>query len=40
MVTVNRQYHAPFPYAGETCLNDAATAYLVTGRLPASDVAC
>jgi pimeloyl-ACP methyl ester carboxylesterase len=40
LVTVDREYHAPFPYAGETCLNDAATAYLVTGDLPATDRAC
>jgi hypothetical protein len=40
MVTVDRQYHAPFPYAGETCLNNAATDYLVTGRLPGADLAC
>lgn len=40
MVMVDSQYHVPFPYAGSTCVNDAATAYLVTGRLPAADRAC
>lgn len=40
LVTVDRQYHAPFPYAGNACLNGAVTSYLVTGQLPTADVVC
>lgn len=40
LVTIDAQYHAPFPYAGNACLNAAVTSYLATGVLPADDLTC
>ncbi|WP_344085450.1 alpha/beta fold hydrolase [Luedemannella helvata] len=40
LVTIDARYHAPFPYAGNVCLNGAVTDYLATGVLPAQDVGC
>ncbi|EEP70449.1 secreted hydrolase [Micromonospora sp. ATCC 39149] len=40
LVTIDAQTHAPFPHFGNACLNGAVVDYLVTGVLPASDIAC
>ncbi|GGK89951.1 alpha/beta hydrolase [Sphaerisporangium melleum] len=40
LVTIDAQTHAPFPYFGDACLNDAVNGFLATGRLPAADLAC
>ncbi|WP_117208833.1 alpha/beta fold hydrolase [Allorhizocola rhizosphaerae] len=40
LVTIDAQTHAPFPHFGNACLNGAVVDYLVTGELPATDIAC
>ncbi|MFD0053171.1 alpha/beta hydrolase [Streptomyces sp. NPDC127168] len=40
MVTADQGGHGVYPYGRNTCANDAATAFLTTGELPARDVAC
>ncbi|GAA1636923.1 alpha/beta fold hydrolase [Catellatospora bangladeshensis] len=40
LITIDAQTHAPFPHFGNACLNAAVVDYLVTGQLPADDVAC
>ncbi|MCW8102534.1 alpha/beta hydrolase [Streptomyces tauricus] len=40
MVTVDQGGHGVYPYGGNTCANDAATAFLTTGERPARDLAC
>ncbi|MFM2438987.1 MAG: hypothetical protein RLZ55_1812, partial [Actinomycetota bacterium] len=40
MVTVPSGQHGIYPWARSTCVNEAATAYLLTATSPAADIAC
>ncbi|MFF3481813.1 alpha/beta hydrolase [Streptomyces sp. NPDC002701] len=40
MVTVDQGGHGVYPYAGNSCADDAATTFLTTGERPARDLAC
>ncbi|MCK8678740.1 alpha/beta hydrolase [Streptomyces lichenis] len=40
MVTADQGGHGVYPFGRNTCANDAATAFLTTGRRPSTDLAC
>lgn len=40
MVTVDSGRHVVYPFLGNTCVNDTTTAFLLHGRLPATDLTC
>ncbi|MEU6484950.1 alpha/beta hydrolase [Streptomyces sp. NPDC046887] len=40
MVTADQGGHGVYPFGRNSCANDAATAFLTTGRRPAGDLAC
>lgn len=40
MVTADNGGHGVFPFARNTCVNDAATTFLTDGRRPSGDLAC
>ncbi|QIB47980.1 alpha/beta hydrolase [Streptomyces aureoverticillatus] len=40
LVTADQGGHGVYPFGGNTCANDAATAFLTTGQRPAKDLAC
>lgn len=40
MVTIDAHTHAPYPFYGDACLNGTVDAFLVSGTLPAADLAC
>ncbi|MFD8694856.1 alpha/beta hydrolase [Kitasatospora purpeofusca] len=40
LVTADQGGHGVYPFGRNTCVNDAATVFLTTGRRPANDFAC
>ncbi|MET8655786.1 alpha/beta hydrolase [Streptomyces griseus] len=40
LVTADQGGHGVYPFGGNTCANDAVTAFLTTGQRPARDQAC
>ncbi|MFE4449279.1 alpha/beta hydrolase [Streptomyces sp. NPDC056796] len=40
LVTADQGGHGVYPYGGNTCAKDAATAFLITGERPVRDLAC